>query len=73
MQPTEETGQIFIIVIDETYGGDEETWKEDSERYRIGLEQELDVSFEKAKVGSGADIPAFLTVIATTNVPLWRC
>ncbi|MCV9962602.1 hypothetical protein OIU34_11900 [Pararhizobium sp. BT-229] len=71
MQPNEEIGQIFIIVIDETYGGDEDTWEEDSERYRVSLEHEFDVHFEEANVGPGADIPAFLTAIATTSVPLW--
>jgi hypothetical protein len=71
MQPTEDIGQIFIIVIDETYGGDEDTHEEDSERYRVSLEREFDVRFEEANVGPGADIPAFLTVITATSVPLW--
>lgn len=71
MQPIEGAGQIFIIVIDETYGGDEETWEAVREQYRLDLEREFGGSFEDANVGPGADIPAFLTIISTTSVPLW--
>lgn len=72
MQPTEDADQIFVIIIDETYPPlDEDTWEEDREKYRIALEREFGVSFEDADVGPGADIPAFLTVIATTAIPLW--
>ncbi|MGL4234679.1 hypothetical protein [Tabrizicola sp.] len=71
MQPTEALGQIFILVVDETYGGDEETWDEDSKRYHAALEKEFEVPFTEANVGPGADIPAFLTIIATTAVPIW--
>lgn len=70
-QPDETNSQIFILVIDETYGGDEETWEEDSERYRQGLEREFECEFAEANIGPGADIPSFLTIIATTTVPLW--
>jgi len=28
MQPTEQDGEIFLLVIDETYGGDEGTYAE---------------------------------------------
>lgn len=70
-QPDEEISQIFILIIDETYGGSEETWEEDSERYRQDLEREFNCEFTEANIGPGADIPAFLTVIATTKVPLW--
>ena len=71
MQPTEDASQIFVIVIDETYGISEDHWEEESEKYRKALEQEFGVGFSEANVGPGADIPAFLTMIATTSVPLW--
>lgn len=71
MPQPEEESQIFILIVDKTYGGDEETWEEDSERYRCGLEREFDCEFAEANIGPGADIPAFLTIIATTTVPLW--
>lgn len=71
MQPNEEEGQIFVIVIDETYGGDEETWEEDSENYRKEIEAEFSTDFAEANVGPGADIPAFLTILTTATVPLW--
>ena len=70
-QPKEESSQIFILIVDETYGGDEETWEEDSERYRQDLERDFKCEFTEANIGPGADIPAFLTIIATTTVPLW--
>ncbi|WP_339853126.1 hypothetical protein [uncultured Nisaea sp.] len=70
-QPEEQKSQIFILIVDETYGGDEETWEEDSERFRRGLECEFDCEFVEANIGPGADIPAFLTIFATTPVPLW--
>jgi hypothetical protein len=71
MQPDESCDEIYVLVIDETYGGDEETYLAESESYRKGLEREFQVLFVPANVGAGADIPAFLTVIATTSIPLW--
>ena len=70
-QPTEAGGQLFLIVIDETYGIDEETWEAESERYRQGLEREFGSNFREVNVGPGADIPAFLTDLMTANVPAW--
>lgn len=70
-QPTEGNTDIFIIVVDETYGGDEDTYEEDSERYRVALEEEFKCDFKEANIGPGADIPAFLTILATSQVPLW--
>lgn len=70
-QPDEKISQIFILIVDETYGGNEETWEEDSERYRQDLERNFKCKFAEANIGPGVDIPAFLTVIATTTVPLW--
>jgi len=70
-QPDEVVSQIFILVVDETYGGDEENWEVNSERYRQDLEREFECEFAEANIGPGADIPAFLTIIATTTVPLW--
>lgn len=71
MQPTEQADEIFVLVVDETYGGDESTYSEDSERYRLQLEKEFNVQFAEANIGPGADMPAFLTVLVTTSVPLW--
>ena len=70
-QPTEVSGQLFVIVIDETYGGNEESWEVESEQYRRELEQELEAGFEEVNVGPGADIPAFLTDLIDAKVPLW--
>lgn len=70
-QPTEASGQLFVIVIDETYGGDEETLEADCERYRRQLEQEFEAVFQEVNVGPGADIPAFLTELINARVPLW--
>jgi hypothetical protein len=70
-QPTETSGQLFVIVIDETYGGDEATYEEDSEQYRQNLIHEFGKDFEEVNVGPGADIPAFLTDLANTSIPLW--
>ena len=68
-QPTEARSQLFLIVIDETYGIDEESWEAESERYRQGLEREFGSNFREVNVGPGADIPAFLTDLMTANVP----
>ena len=70
MQPTEKDDAIFLLVVDETYDSGE-TWAQDSERYRLGLEKEFGVNFTEANIGPGADMPAFLTVLSTTTVPLW--
>ncbi|QXT38743.1 hypothetical protein [Gymnodinialimonas ceratoperidinii] len=70
-QPKEESSQIFILIIDETYGGDDDAWEEESHRFRRSLERDFDCEFAEANIGPGADIPAFLTIIATTTVPIW--
>lgn len=70
MQPTEQDGEIFLLVVDETYDSGD-TWAEDSERYRLDLQKEFGINFTEANIGPGADMPAFLTVLATATVPLW--
>lgn len=70
MQPTEQEDEIFLLVVDETYDSGD-TWAEESERYRLNLEKEFGVNFTGADIGPGASFPAFLTVLATTEVPLW--
>ena len=70
MQP-DEGDDIFVLVVDETYGRDEETYISDSENYRRQLERDFRVLFVHANIGAGADIPSFLTVIATASVPVW--
>ncbi|PVE54012.1 hypothetical protein [Rhizobium rhizogenes] len=67
----DEGDDIFILIVDETYGGDEETYICDSDNYRRQLEQDFQVSFAPANIGAGADIPAFVTIIATAPVPVW--
>lgn len=72
MQPTENIDQILVVVLDETYPPtDEDAWEEESEAYRRGLERQFGIRFQEANVGPGADIPAFLAILATTSVPLW--
>lgn len=71
MQPSEGPGNVFIIVIDETYGGDESTYEEESAQYHTGLEQEFGQPFTEVNVGPGADIPAFLTSLTSVNIPAW--
>lgn len=71
LQPTEAPGQLFVIVIDETYGGDEDTREFESERYRRDLERAFGTTFQEANIGPGADIPAFLTDLINARVPLW--
>jgi hypothetical protein len=71
MQPNERDDQIFLFIVDETYGHSEDTWAEDSERYRLSLQQEFGVDFEEVNIGPGFDIPAFLTFLSTTTIPLW--
>lgn len=70
-QLTEASDQLFVIVIDETYGGDEDNWEFESERYRRELERVFGTPFQGANVGPGADIPAFLTDLINARVPLW--
>lgn len=78
MQPLEKHGQLFIIIIDEAYtgtdknfAGDEKDYEENSEAFRRQIEQEFGTPFIEANVGPGADVPAFLTILSTAQVPLW--
>lgn len=70
MQPKEKEGEIFIIIFDETYDHYDD-WEGESEKYRLGLEEEFGHSFEEVNVGPGADVPAFLATLLTIEVPLW--
>ena len=71
-QPFEGPDELFVLIIDETYGeSDDETYEIESERYRRELEREFGREFREANIGPGADLPAFLTVLTTTQVPLW--
>jgi hypothetical protein len=71
MQITEASGEIFVIIIDETYDtGDDDDWENLSKEYRRSLESKFEVEFQETNVGAGADIPAFLTIIATTSIPI---
>ena len=70
MQPTEQEGEIFLLVADETYDSGEIS-AQDSERYRLGLEKEFGVKFTEANIGPALICQHFLLVLATTTVPLW--
>lgn len=71
MKQDEGENEIVLLVVDETYGHGEDTYEDDSERYWKGLEEEFKVTFKPANIGPGADLPAFLTYIVTTDIPLW--
>ncbi|MFN0191504.1 MAG: hypothetical protein ACKVP5_05945 [Aestuariivirga sp.] len=70
VQPAEQNDEIFVLVVDETYDSGD-TWAEDSENYRLQIQKEFGVDFKEANIGPGADLPAFLTVLTTTTIPLW--
>ena len=70
-QPTEDADKLFIIVVDETYGGNESTYTIDSEQYQKDLQREFQANFQVVNVGPGADLPGFLTDLAKADFPLW--
>lgn len=70
MREFENANQILVAVIDETYGGEEDSCEQDSANYKIGLSEEFEVDFEVSNVGPGADIPAFVTVLQENILPL---
>lgn len=72
MQPTENEGQLFIFVLDETYDcEDEETYPLRSEAFRVALEAEFGLSAIEGNIGSGADVPAFIIDLLNGATPNW--
>lgn len=63
--PIESADDVFVAVLDETYGDYDEghQWDAAREAFRLGLIDEFGFRFEDANVGPGADIPAFATLI----------
>lgn len=70
---TAQHGESFLIAIqDGSYGVSDEEWPTASAAFRRGLEAEFGVSFEEGNVGPSADLPAFITLLQTSTVPLWQ-
>ncbi|MEI9851792.1 MAG: hypothetical protein WDN24_14255 [Sphingomonas sp.] len=70
MQLYEREGKVLLVVIDDTYGTEEENWEAEREKYRLGLEAEFGLPFEDADIGPGASLPAFATLFQI-QVPAW--
>lgn len=73
MREFENSNQIFVAIIDETNGWEEDNYERDSTIYKIGLFEEFEVDFEVSNVGPGADIPAFVMVLRENLLPLLPC
>ncbi|MEO1046404.1 MAG: hypothetical protein AAFX04_13255 [Pseudomonadota bacterium] len=71
LQESDDT--ILIAIIDETYQEDEtsDDIEDRSEEYRLELERQFGAPFQEGDIGPSASIPAFLTEILSTQIPLW--
>ncbi|WP_227287905.1 hypothetical protein [Boseongicola sp. H5] len=81
-QREEEPDEVLIFVVDESYDRIDEyvNWDDYADEWaateaasEIFLERiraEFDAEFDEANIGPGADLPAFVTVIASSIVPL---
>lgn len=81
-QREEESDEVLIFVVDESYDRIDEyvnwddyanEWSATEAASKIFLDRiksEFDADFEEANIGPGADLPAFVTVIASNVVPL---
>ncbi|AUQ65714.1 hypothetical protein [Phaeobacter inhibens] len=81
-QREEKSDEILIFVVDESYDrideyvnwddyADEEAATEAASKMFLSrVKSEFDVDFEEANIGPGADLPAFVTVIASNVAPL---
>lgn len=81
-QREEQLDEVLIFVVDESYDRIDEyvNWDDHADEYaateaasRIFLHRiksEFDADFEEVNIGPGADLPAFVTVIASNVVPL---
>ncbi len=70
LNPYERNDKLLIVVVDETYGIDDDLWEAERERYRLGLEAEFGLVFKDADIGPGASLPAFATLLQM-HVPAW--
>ncbi len=81
-QREEQSDEVLIFVIDESYDrfGEYVNWDEyadegaatdaASQIFLSRIKSEFDADFDEANIGPGADLPAFVTVIASNLVPL---
>lgn len=81
-QREEQLNEVLIFVVDESYGhideylncndhADECAAAEAASRIFLDrIKFEFDADFEEVNIGPGADLPAFVTVIASNVVPL---
>lgn len=81
-QREEQSDEILIFVIDESYAhiGEYVNWDDYADEsaateaaskiFLTRIKSEFDADFEEANIGPGADLPAFVTVIASNVVPL---
>lgn len=81
-QREEEPDEILVFVVDESYDRIDEyvNWDDyadewaateaASEIFLGRIRAEFDAEFEEANIGPGADLPAFVTVVASNIVPL---
>ncbi|QLL42824.1 TIR domain-containing protein [Sulfitobacter pontiacus] len=81
-QREEETNEVLIFVVDESYDriGEYVNWDDYPDEWsateaasKVFLDRiktEFDCEFEEANIGPGADLPAFVTFIASNVVPL---
>ncbi|HQR90103.1 MAG: hypothetical protein B7Z44_05275 [Caulobacter sp. 12-67-6] len=67
-EPQEQSGALLIAIVDETYGvSDDDDWTQAREVFRLNLEKEFGLPFEEANIGPGADLPAFVTLLQTSQ------
>ncbi|MDM7970573.1 MAG: hypothetical protein QUV10_13225 [Paracoccaceae bacterium] len=81
-QREEQSDEVLIFVVDESYDRideyvnweghvDERAAKEAASRIFLNrIKSEFEADFEEVNIGPGADLPAFVTVIASNVVPL---
>ena len=71
-QLTDGPDKILIAVVDETYPtSSDDEWDHHREIFRRELERDFGLAFESGNIGAGADIPAFLTLLQSSDVPNW--
>lgn len=81
-QREEQSDEVLIFVIDESYDRIDEyvNWDDYADEWGATdaaskiflsrIKSEFDAEFDEANIGPGADLPAFVTVIASNVVPL---
>src|SRR4029078_2797084 len=66
------TDTLGIYIPDPTYTRvyeDVEDWEEESAKFKINLEAEYGIKFEKTDIGPGADLPAYVTWVSLAAWP----